>query len=119
MRPFGTVMETKPSTVENTWRVNAFGAFLCAQEVIPGMLARPDGEKTKGVILLTGATGGVKPAANSAAFGPSKFAMRGFGQVMARDLQPKVGRARAAPPLPPSSCSTSSAARARASTSSG
>ena len=31
MRPFGTLMETKPSTFENTWRVGAFGAFLAAQ----------------------------------------------------------------------------------------
>src|SRR5689334_5281755 len=35
MRPFGTLMETKPSTFENTWRVGAFGAFLAAQQVVP------------------------------------------------------------------------------------
>jgi len=81
MRPFGRLMETKPSTFENTWRVNTFGAFLCAQEVVPAMLA-----KGKGVILLTGATAGTKPFATSAAFGPAKFALRGLGQVMARDL---------------------------------
>jgi NAD(P)-dependent dehydrogenase (short-subunit alcohol dehydrogenase family) len=81
MRPFGRLMETKPSTFENTWRVNAFGAFLCAQEVVPAMLARGEG-----VILLTGATAGTKPFATSAAFGPAKFALRGLGQVMARDL---------------------------------
>jgi len=56
MRPFGRLMETKPSTFENTWRVGAFGAFLCAQAVVPGMLARKSG-----VILFTGATAGVKP----------------------------------------------------------
>ncbi len=84
MRPFGRLMETKPSTFENTWRVNAFGAFLCAQEVVPGMLARG-----KGAIVLTGATAGTKPFATSAAFGPAKFALRGLGQVMARDLGPQ------------------------------
>ncbi len=84
MRPFGTLMETKPSTFENTWRVTAFGAFLAAQQVVPAML-----QKNQGVILFTGATAGVKPFATSAAFGPAKFAMRGLAHVMARDLGPK------------------------------
>ncbi|HEY9159159.1 SDR family NAD(P)-dependent oxidoreductase [Candidatus Binatus sp.] len=83
MRPFGKLMETKPSTFENTWRVNAFGAFLAAQEVVPAMLKRGSG-----TIIFTGATAGVKPFATSAAFGPAKFALRGLAQVMARDLQP-------------------------------
>lgn len=83
MRPFGKLMETKPSTFENTWRVAAFGAFLAAQEVVPAMLKRGSG-----TIIFTGATAGVKPFATSAAFGPAKFAMRGLAQVMARDLQP-------------------------------
>jgi NADP-dependent 3-hydroxy acid dehydrogenase YdfG len=84
MRPFGTLMETKASTFENTWRVNAFGAFLAAKEVVPAML-----EAGRGVILFTGATAGIKPYPTSAAFGPAKFAMRGLAQVMARDLGPK------------------------------
>jgi len=84
MRPFGRLMETKPSTFENTWRVGAFGAFLCAQAVVPEMLARKSG-----VILFTGATAGVKPFPTSAAFGPAKFALRGLAQVMARDLGPQ------------------------------
>jgi NAD(P)-dependent dehydrogenase (short-subunit alcohol dehydrogenase family) len=83
MRPFGRLMETKPSTFENTWRLNAFGAFLCSQQVVPAML------ETGGAILFTGATAGVKPSPASAAFGPAKFAMRGLAQVMARDLGPK------------------------------
>jgi NADP-dependent 3-hydroxy acid dehydrogenase YdfG len=84
MRPFGRLMETKPSTFENTWRVTAFGAFLCAQQVVPAMLA-----KKEGVIIITGATAGIKPFPTSAAFGPAKFAVRGLAQVMARDLQPQ------------------------------
>jgi NAD(P)-dependent dehydrogenase (short-subunit alcohol dehydrogenase family) len=84
MRPFGTLMDTKPSTFENTWRVATFGAFLAAQQVVPAML-----RKGRGVILFTGATAGVKPFATSAAFGPAKFAMRGLAHVIARDLGPK------------------------------
>jgi NADP-dependent 3-hydroxy acid dehydrogenase YdfG len=84
MRPFGRLMETKASTFENTWRVNAFGAFLCSQQVVPAML-----KAGRGTILFTGATAGVKPYPTSAAFGPAKFAMRGLAQVMARDLQPQ------------------------------
>jgi NAD(P)-dependent dehydrogenase (short-subunit alcohol dehydrogenase family) len=84
MRPFGTLMDTKPSTFENTWRVGAFGAFLAAQQVVPAML-----RNNRGVILFTGATAGVKPFGTSAAFGPAKFAMRGLAHVMARDLGPK------------------------------
>src|SRR5215470_1404420 len=56
MRPFGRLMETKPSTFETTWRVNAFGAFLCAQEVVPAML-----RMERGVIVFTGATAGTRP----------------------------------------------------------
>src|SRR5258708_19526968 len=37
----------------------------------------------------TGATAGVRPWPNSAAFAPAKFAVRGLAQVMARDLHPQ------------------------------
>ena len=84
MRPFGRLMETKPSTFENTWRVTTLGAFLCSQQVVPAMLAA-----RKGTIIFTGATAGIRPFATSAAFGPAKFAMRGLAQVMGRDLQPQ------------------------------
>lgn len=84
MRPVGRLMETKPTTFENTWRVSVLGAFLCCQQVVPDMLA-----KSTGVILFTGATAGVKPFPTSAAFGPAKFALRGLGQVLARDLGPQ------------------------------
>jgi NAD(P)-dependent dehydrogenase (short-subunit alcohol dehydrogenase family) len=83
MRPFGRLMDTKPSTFENTWRVNAFGAFLCSREVVPAMV-----DRKRGVIVFTGATAGSRPFATSAAFGPAKFALRGLAQAMARDLGP-------------------------------
>jgi NADP-dependent 3-hydroxy acid dehydrogenase YdfG len=83
-RPIGRLMETTPEVFEQTWRLHTFGAFLWAREVVPGMLSRGGGS-----ILVTGATAGVRPWPNSAAFGPAKFAVRGLAQVMARDLQPQ------------------------------
>src|SRR5258708_9385294 len=40
MRPFGKLMDTKPSTFENTCRVTTFGAFIAAQAVLPPLLKR-------------------------------------------------------------------------------
>ena len=81
---FGTVTEITPEQFEASWRVNAFGAFLCAAECTPDMITRG-----RGVMLFTGATAGVKAGPRSVAFGPAKFAMRGLAQSLARDLGPK------------------------------
>jgi NAD(P)-dependent dehydrogenase (short-subunit alcohol dehydrogenase family) len=83
-RPFGPLMTTTPEEFEATWRLHTLGAFLWARQVVPGMLARG-----KGVILITGATAGVKPSPNSAAFAPAKFAVRGLAEVLSRDLHPQ------------------------------
>src|SRR5438874_941901 len=83
-RPIGRLLETTPDVFEDTWRLHAFGAFLWARQVVPEMLSRGSG-----AILITGATAGVQPWPNSAAFGPAKFAVRGLAQVMARDLHPQ------------------------------
>jgi NAD(P)-dependent dehydrogenase (short-subunit alcohol dehydrogenase family) len=81
---WGNIREITPEQYEATWRVSAFGAFLCAREVAPAMIARG-----RGAMLFTGATAGVKPGPRSAAFGPAKFAMRGLAQSLARDLGPR------------------------------
>jgi NADP-dependent 3-hydroxy acid dehydrogenase YdfG len=83
-RPIGRLMETSPETFENTWRLHTLGAFLWAKQVVPAMLSRGSG-----CILITGATAGIRPWPNSAAFAPAKFAVRGLAQVMARDLHPQ------------------------------
>ena len=82
--PFGSIAELTPDQFENCLRVNALGAFLCARECVPAMVARG-----RGVILFTGATAGVKAGPRSAAFGPANFAKRGLAQSLARDLGPK------------------------------
>ena len=52
---FGTIADITPEQYENSWRVNAYGAFLSAREVVPDML-----ERGRGSMLFTGATAGVK-----------------------------------------------------------
>jgi NAD(P)-dependent dehydrogenase (short-subunit alcohol dehydrogenase family) len=81
---WGTIADITAEQYEAAWRVNAFGAFLCAKEVAPAMTARG-----RGVMLFTGATAGVKAGPRSIAFGPAKFAMRGLAQSLARDLGPR------------------------------
>ncbi|MGE0827196.1 MAG: SDR family NAD(P)-dependent oxidoreductase [Candidatus Binatia bacterium] len=81
---FGTITDITPEQYEDSWRVNAYGAFLCAKAVVPDLIARG-----RGVILFTGATAGVKAGPRSVAFGPAKFALRGLTQSLARDLGPK------------------------------
>jgi NAD(P)-dependent dehydrogenase (short-subunit alcohol dehydrogenase family) len=81
---WGTIVDITPEQYEAAWRVNAFGAFLCAKEAAPAMVARGHG-----VMLFTGATAGVKAGPRSIAFGPAKFAMRGLAQSLARDLGPR------------------------------
>src|ERR1700688_1468868 len=83
-RPIGRLLETTPEVFEQTWRLHTFGAFLWARQVAPAMLARGSGS-----MLFTGATAGIRPWPNSAAFAPAKFALRGLTQVMARDLHPQ------------------------------
>lgn len=83
-RPMGRLMETTPQVFEQTWRLHTFGAFLWSRQVVPEMLSHGSG-----VILITGATAGIRPWPNSAAFAPAKFAVRGLAQVMARDLHPQ------------------------------
>jgi len=83
-RPMGRLLETTPEVFEQTWRLHTFGAFLWARQVAPAMLSRGSG-----TMLFTGATAGIRPWPNSAAFAPAKFALRGLCQVMARDLHPQ------------------------------
>lgn len=81
---WGTIAEITPEQYEHSWRVNAYGAFLCAKQAAPDMIANQ-----RGAMLFTGATAGVKAGPKSAAFGPAKFAVRGLAQSLARDLGPR------------------------------
>jgi NAD(P)-dependent dehydrogenase (short-subunit alcohol dehydrogenase family) len=81
---WGTITEITPEQYEDSWRANAYGAFLCAKQAVTDMI-----KNKRGVMLFTGATAGIKAGPMSAAFGPAKFAVRGLAQSLARDLGPR------------------------------
>ena len=81
IKPFEQTMATE---FEHAWRVACLGAVIAAQAVIPHMAARK-----QGTIILTGATAGLRGAANFSAFASAKFALRGLAQSLAREYGPK------------------------------
>jgi NAD(P)-dependent dehydrogenase (short-subunit alcohol dehydrogenase family) len=96
----GPFVDLDPAEVAKTLAVSAFGAFLVAQQAARRMLAAGQsavggaiggaaGNATRGTILLTGASAGVKGYAQSAPFAMGKFALRGLAQSMARELHPQ------------------------------
>jgi short-subunit dehydrogenase len=80
----GPLIDLDPAEVRRTLEVCAFGAFLVAQQAARRMLKRG-----AGTILLTGASAGVKGFPRSAPFAMGKFALRGLGQSLARELHPQ------------------------------
>jgi NAD(P)-dependent dehydrogenase (short-subunit alcohol dehydrogenase family) len=78
-----TVEEISPEEFEQSWRVNAMGALLVSNQIIPAMKA-----KRKGNIIFIGATASRRGGAKTAAFAPAKAAQRSFAESMARHLGP-------------------------------
>ena len=76
--------QTTIDEFEQTWRVACLGAVIAAQAVIPHMAARQHG-----MIILSGATAGLRGGANFSAFASAKFALRGLAQSLAREYGPK------------------------------
>ena len=69
---------------EQSWRVCAWGAFLCCKEALPDMLAGGEG-----AMLFTGATSSIRGRGGASAFSSAKFAVRGLAEALARELWPK------------------------------
>jgi NAD(P)-dependent dehydrogenase (short-subunit alcohol dehydrogenase family) len=84
VRLAGGLAALDPVAVERCVAVNAFGAFLVAQQAAKRMEPR-----ARGAIVFTGATAGIKGFAKSAPFAMGKFALRGLAQSAARELGPK------------------------------
>ena len=80
---FADVEHITPAEFEDSWRVNAYGALLCAQAVIPAMKAAASGS-----IVFIGATASRRGGPRSAAFAPAKAAQRALAESMARSLWP-------------------------------
>mgnify|MGYP001555706072 CR=1 FL=1 len=80
---WGSIEEITPETFEAAWRVNAMGALLVAQQVIPAMKC-----SGAGGIIFIGATASLRGMPKTAAFAPAKAAQRILAESMARSLWP-------------------------------
>ena len=78
------IMETSTEGMHSSWATNALGLLVCAQQVIPAM-----SDKGQGNIMIIGATASLRGGARSTAFASAKAAQRSVAQSMARDLGPK------------------------------
>lgn len=77
------LLGTSDAQFESTWRIAALGAFVCARETAPDMIATG-----KGAMIFTGATSSVR-GGGWLAFSSAKFALRGLAQSLARELWPQ------------------------------
>ena len=80
---------------ESSWRVNCLGPFLGIQSVLEH-LRRAEGAS----VVNTCSTGAIRPFPNHAAYGSSKWALRGLTQVAAAELAPQGIRVNAVFPGP-------------------
>lgn len=79
-----SILEETARKYFKIWEMACFSAFLVGREVAKRMVQREQGN-----IVFTGATAGVRGAANFAAFAGAKHALRALAQSMARELGPK------------------------------
>ena len=79
-----SILEETARKYFKIWEMACFGAFLTGREVAKRMVARG-----RGTIIFTGATAGMRGAANFAAFAGAKHALRALAQSMARELGPQ------------------------------
>ena len=72
-----------PEDFERSWRVCAYGSFLCTQEAVTDMMSLQ-----RGTILFSGATSSIRGRKGALAFSSAKFAVRGLAESLARELWP-------------------------------
>jgi len=85
----GPIADLAVEDVRNAVEVTAIGAFLAGKHAARRMLEAEPVKGTRGTILFTGASAGVKGFPQSAPFAMGKFAQRGLAESMARELHPK------------------------------
>jgi len=78
-----TVDEITPDDFERSWRVNAFGALVASQQIIPAMKQRGSGN-----IIIVGATASLRGRPKTTGFAAAKAAQRSLAQSMAKHLGP-------------------------------
>ena len=78
-----TVEEISPVAFEKSWRVNALGALVASQRVIPAMK-----QKGSGNIIFVGATASLRGRPKTTGFAAAKAAQRSLAQSMAKHLGP-------------------------------
>lgn len=79
-----SVEELSVEDFQRGWQINAVGALVASQQVIPDMKA-----KGAGNIVFVGATASLRGMPKTAGFAPAKAAQRILAQSMARDLGPQ------------------------------
>jgi NAD(P)-dependent dehydrogenase (short-subunit alcohol dehydrogenase family) len=81
---FAAFLDTEPEQMEQAWRVNTLGLFLCAKEASTDML-----KAGRGAIVVSGATASLRGGAAFTAFASAKAAQRILAQSIARNLGPQ------------------------------
>ncbi|WP_197373709.1 SDR family NAD(P)-dependent oxidoreductase [Mycolicibacterium baixiangningiae] len=89
------IVDETPAGFESSWRVNCLGPFLGIKAVVAHLRAA-DGA----AIVNTCSTGAIRPFPHHAAYGSSKWALRGLTQVAAAELAPSGIRVNAVFPGP-------------------
>jgi len=79
-----TVEEISADDFERGWRINALGALVASQQVIPAMQ-----HKGAGTIIFIGATASLRGRPKTTGFAAAKAAQRSLAQSMAKHLGPQ------------------------------
>jgi NAD(P)-dependent dehydrogenase (short-subunit alcohol dehydrogenase family) len=79
-----TVDEVTAAEFEQSFRINALGALLAAQQVLPAMR-----QQGRGNIVFVGATASLRGKPKTSAFAAAKAAQRSLAQSMARQFAPE------------------------------
>lgn len=81
---FGNIDDITAAQLENAWRTNTLGLYLCTRAILPDMRTAGSGN-----IIVIGATASKRGGANFAAFASAKAAQYNLAQSMARHLGPE------------------------------
>lgn len=87
------IAEETPAGFEQCWRVNTLGPFLGIQAALPHLR-----DARGAAVVNTCSIGAVRPFPHHAAYGSSKWALRGLTQVAAAELAPMGIRVNAVMP---------------------